>query len=522
MTALYRRWTTLFHVLCGVLLLPVVACKVPLVKPPLPPAICDSSQENGVSIQTSSATASVGASQYTATFKRSLALSPSGTTGTGGGGETHLLLQRTTPANGSTPASTATSLQMDTQLSPTGALQLSVVFGDGFQGIKEILFTSADRVTIRGAIDGRAIAPFPIKGDAKSMKFADGSAIPSTTVDPNVSQALPLLTQAIQTQCDKTNTPGTPAPSAALAPVGAASPSGDPPAHSFTPSLFCDICAGAATAAYDYCSYLAAGASVACGLAYPICFGLAEAACAATWAVALGTLCHVPGFAQTFGQNPGPPCCPLFCGGSACCNAGEVCAAQGLCCSAGQTACGVNCCVGGQTCLANGTCCTSANACNGQSCCNTGDTCMANGSCCPAGLAVCNGVCCSDPHDICDPATNACKPACPSGTQTCGETCCAGGQTCIANGTCCATSSVCTGANGTSCCGAGQLCCLGNGPAGNRQCVTPVEAYPWCGQLQPTLIDCSVAPASVCKPGSICTAKCSGSLCSDEQFCTPP
>jgi len=521
MTARYRRGITVFRVLCGLLLISVVACKVPPVKEPPPPAICDSSEQNGVSIQTSSATASVGASQYTADFKRSLALSSSGLTGTGGGGETHLLLQRTTPASGSTPASTATSLQMDTQLSPTGAIQVSVTFGDGFQGIKEILFTSADRVTIQGTIDGRAVAPFPIKGDAKSMKFADGSAIPPTTVDPNVSQALPVLLQAIQTQCDKTNPPSTPAPPAALAPGGGASPSSDPPAHPFVPSTFCDLCVGSTTAIYDSCTYGAAAASAVCGLAAPICFTLGEAACTGAWAIALGTLCHVPGFAQTFGQNPGPPCCPIFCGGSACCNAGEVCAAQGLCCSAGQTACGVNCCVAGQACLANSTCCATGSVC-GQSCCGTNEICvLPGGVCCPTGRAVCGGACCPDSIDICDPNTGLCAPSCAAGTTVCGGSCCTSGQTCV-NGSCCATASVCTGTNGSSCCGAGQLCCLGIGPAGNRQCVTPIEPYPWCGENRPSQVDCSVPPASVCKPTSQCLPGTGGTLQPDELYCTPP
>jgi hypothetical protein len=74
----------------------------------------------------------------------------------------------------------------------------------------------------------------------------------------------------------------------------------------------------------------------------------------------------------------------------------------------------------------------------------------------------------------------------------------------------CAAGSVCTGTNGTTCCGTGQLCCMGNGLPGNRQCVTPIEPPPWCAENQPTYVDCSVPPASVCAsmPGTTCKARC--------------
>jgi hypothetical protein len=70
-------------------------------------------------------------------------------------------------------------------------MQVMVVFGRGFHGVKQIAFTSADRATIRGTIDGRPIVPFPIKADPKSITFADGTAIPATRIDDETKRALP-------------------------------------------------------------------------------------------------------------------------------------------------------------------------------------------------------------------------------------------------------------------------------------------------------------------------------------------
>jgi hypothetical protein len=283
------------------------------------------------------------------------------------------------------------------------------------------------------------------------------------------------------------------------------------PAHPFSPSVFCDLCVAAATVTYDGCAYGAATAAAACGLFYPACFALLDGVCTAAWGWALGTQCHLPGFAQTFGTVPGPPCCPVFCGGSSCCATGETCAAAGLCCSPGFMACGTNCCAAGETCLPNGTCCSPGSVCGtnccaagetclpggtccspanvcGTSCCAAGETCLPDGSCCPAGHAVCGGVCCPNPNSACDPVTNACT--CSGGAPTCGGTCCA----------------------------PGQLCCNVLTPTGFQpQCYTPLpprDGFLWCGERAPNEIFCNN-----CAAGQQCVPISSGGLASDELYC---
>ena len=545
MTAWHRLWNWILFGTCGLLLTLVVACKVPVQQLPTAPAICDSKQQNGLSLQTGSASTIVGTSLFTATLERSLVVSSGGT---GGGSESHLLVQRSVLNGGSVSSPATMTLQVDTQTSSKGVVQLSLNFGSGFHGVQQITFISSDRVTIQGTIDGRAITPYSIKSDPKGIRFADGSALSAMSVDDDVKQALPKLLLGIQGKC--VQTPG--AASADLKlhpdnPMGGGDPPAHPPNFNMGPCIFCIVKGVAGEVLCDAQAVVSAGI---CGPLYPVCLGAEWALCLVSYLDWLGNTCHVHG---TPGGSSGPPCCPLDCG-NGCCDTGENCAGPGpnplsptLCCSAGTTSCGVNCCVAGQTCvggntccpsgsacglfccsagqtcLTNGTCCATGSACGGKSCCGPNQTCeMPNGVCCNNGVAFCNGACCPDPRDICDPNTGACTPQCAAGTTTCGTTCCSTGQTCM-NGSCCPTASVCTGTNGSSCCGAGQLCCIGTGAPGNRQCITPVEPYPWCGETQPNFMNCNVPPASVCfKPGSQCLSRCSGGLCSTDQFCTPP
>ena len=515
--------TFLLRALCGLLLISIVACcRVSRFAPPPPPPICNTTQQNGIQT-TASASTIVNNFLFTATLTRSLTLSSSGQATVSA---THLVVQRSNRCKPSQPPVTA--LTVDTQSTPNGAVQLSATFGTGFQGVKQVTLVSTDRATFQGTVNGAALAPFPIKADPKSIKLADGSAVPATIVDVGTQQALPTLFQMIQGQCTKT---AGSTPSAGLIQTGGGNAGVDPPAHPFSPSTACLICVAGVTVTYDGCVYGAAIAAGACGLLYPLCFAVAEGACLFAEIVGLGTLCHIPGPAAVVGVTPGPPCCPTFCGGASCCNATETCASPGLCCSAGLSVCGSNCCTtgqtclggnnccptasvcgssccgSGQTCLSNGTCCDSGNVCNGQSCCNTGDTCMPNGSCCSAGHKVCNGVCCPNSTDICDPNSGACTSPCPGGVPPCGG----------------------------SCCSAGQLCCQVSTTGGTiqPQCINPLGPFqgnpqnPWCGSgtTDPngtlcnncSLVLCNCASNQQC--GSICQRGPGGTLCSSEWYC---
>ena len=455
----------LFPVAVGFLLLATAACHNPIsIQPPPPPTVtCDQKSQNGVSTLTSSASTSVGASQFSATYTRSLAISP---TGTPSGMESHFVLQRNVPGGATSPPP---ALQADTQISLSGSVQVMMRFGDGFSGIKEIVFTSSDNKTLQGTIDGKEITPYSLKSDPKSIKFADGSALTQTTVDSDVLSALPLLSQAMKNKC------GAGAP-AAEAPSPAPPPG--QPAHPINPTRACIICTATFALTYDACVWGAAQASTSCGLFYPVCLAAATLVCLGAEGVELGTLCHLPPFAQIFGQTPGPPCCPVYCGGNSCCNTGESCASAGLCCSAGTTVCGSNCCNSGETCVGGATCCSNGSVC-GSNCCGAGQSCT-SGVCCPTGNAVCNGVCCGDPNDICDPNTHACTLACPGGCQP------------------------------------GQLCCTAGG-TGAPVCTSqlgPRNGHPWCGESAPNQIYCNNCPQ-----GQTCTSICSGGLCSTELYC---
>lgn len=114
--------------------------------------------------------------------------------------------------------------------------------------------------------------------------------------------------------------------------------------------------------------------------------------------------------------------------------------------------------------------------------------------------------------------------SCPEGQTGSQTETCQNGTWSVTSSTCCPNASACTGTNGTSCCAAGQLCCIGSGPAGNRQCVTPVSMPMWCAQVAPTYMDCSVPPASLCAafPGTTCQPMPPGALIHDEWTCQAP
>lgn len=436
------------------------------------PSTCVWNQQSGSGVLAASTCTTAGTSQFMATMTRSVGYS-SFTTGA------HLLVRRLR----SSALSATTSLQMDTQTNADGSTQLNFLFGDGFAGVNQILFTSADRVTFQGSINGRAIAPFSINADPKSIRFADGSAIPATTVDSEVSQALPTLLKAIQGQCPQVTPSTAPAVPAAAGTVRMASPStpAHPPGFSQAPCIACT--SGFAAANFGCLGGVAAGCFASAFL-YPVCAAIGAAGCEGTYFGELSGICHL----YPIGGQ-GSPCCPVLCS-TGCCGAGETCAGPGpnslmptLCCSAGLTGCGQSCCSDGETCVGGGACCNPANVCGGQNCCGAGEVCLPNGSCCAA-ASVCGGQNCCGPSEICLP-NGSC--GCADGSQPCGGACCTAGQ-----------------------------CCAFNYQTAAWQCVTPttgpINGHPWCGERAPNNYSCNCPPGQQCAP-------LAGTLSSDELYC---
>lgn len=328
-----------------------------------------------------------------------------GESGTIAGSQLHWVVQRDA------------ALSMDFELRGTagGDLDIHVRLGEGFHGPKDLAFTSVDRRTLTGSIDGQPIAPFDLSAPPDTMTLADGSPPPKGSVDGDVKAALPKLLEAVKNQC------AGPAPQQSLALTLESEP-----AHSSNPGASggCVGCLIGAELVFAACMVAAAISAAACLIFYPICFAVLAAGCAAALFVTLCSGCHL--FVGVCGG--GGPCCPVRCADDKCCDSGESCAGTvGLCCSPGLSACGAS------------------------NCCSPSDGCLANGTCCPRGNLVCNGQCCPSAVTLCLPATGGCC----LGTA-CGNRCCNPTQTCTnsVSSTCCDTEHAC----GAVCCGQSESC----------------------------------------------------------------
>jgi hypothetical protein len=423
----------------------------------------------------------------------------------------------------------------------------------------QITLTSADEATVQGTIDGAALAPFSIKADPKSLKLANGSAIPAMIVDNDTQQALPALLQGMQRQCAQKS-------GAAVGQVTHtdAVSMADPPAQFYNPysSVPCLTCMLGCESFNMVCWGQALYSATLCGPFYGICLAGELLACSYEDIGCYGNTavqvpnssimvgpCHMLTPTELRGGSPsslGPPCCPTFCGtstavnsGSFCCGAGATCAAPPLCCSSGLTACGTNCCPSGQTCVGGNTCCPTSDAC-GSSCCATGQTCAGGSTCCDPSNA-CGPNCCAPGQTCLQDSTTCCAPANVCGRNNCcnpGDSCASNGSCCpaghtVCNGICCpnantacdptthSCSSSCAGGApscGGTCCPASQLCCTGINAA--PVCATPVQRAgytTWCGNNSQQ-IQCNNCP-----PGQQCAEVCTESngvrLCSEDMYC---
>jgi hypothetical protein len=406
---------------------------------PIPPQPlqhpCSAQKEGPNLVQTVAARTTIGASAFTLDVNVATNVTPSPS---GGTTESQLVVRR----------NSALAFQADSTTTPQGALRVRVLLADGFEGMKEIVLTSADRVTLNGTIDGRALAPLSIHAKPESMRFSDGSPIPSVTMDADLKQALPLLVQSAKDSLHCAST-ATPPPT----PPGGGAGSDPPGHHSDTlGSAGCIACIEACHQVEAGCIVAAAIGAISCTAGYGACLAAGIGMCAGGAFLCAQDICHVP----FLGGGGGGPCCVTACNQGSCCNPGETCVGpNGLCCSPGFKACPPqNCCGSNDTCMVDGTCCPAGQVtCNGNSrCCDVGQTCT-NDVCCAPGRNVCNGVCCPHNNDICNPNTQKC---CPSGS-VCFNSCCDGfDEVCVNSNAskCCARAHAC----GTSCCATGESC----------------------------------------------------------------
>ena len=80
-------------------------------------------------------------------------------------------------------------LSLDQTVASDGTASGASRYGRGFKGVQEITFTKSG-ATGQMIIDGRPTAPIVVGGDAKSVRFADGSALPRLRARPSVKKAL--------------------------------------------------------------------------------------------------------------------------------------------------------------------------------------------------------------------------------------------------------------------------------------------------------------------------------------------
>jgi Stigma-specific protein, Stig1 len=357
-------------------------------------------------------------------------------------------------------------VQVDATTSADGT-RVNVQYGAAVRGIKQATFSSTDGKTIQGAIDGRAILPFPIGADPHSVRFADGAPPPIVKVKGSTEKAVTrLLKQAHDATATCAPPPVPATPTATRPPKGSAArlllapealQTGEPGHHSFPEtSAGCLGCEAVCASAEGICIAVGETGCAASLFFYGLCLAGVLIGCGSIAAGCVAA-CHVPNF----------PCCPVTCGHGlgSCCDAGEACLdpTNHVCCAEGLVPCnGISCCHPGDTCLSDGTCCPGGQATCLNVCCQPGEACQNNSVCCPPSQAVCLSACCQ-PGEVCNngqccPTGKVCGPNCCDALDDCidaGRGVCCGGLNKPCNGTCCGPDDECV--NG-ACCPLGQVC----------------------------------------------------------------
>jgi hypothetical protein len=289
---------------------------------------------------------------------------------------------------------------------------LTVELDAGARGVQRMELASTDGVTATGTVDGRALVPFAVGGDA-APQFADGGDAPKLKVKP-------LLRRVLR----KT--------------IACASPPSSSSVVTRALISSCDLC------------------NAGCGLAFAGC-GLGTLLSAAA-GVGIPTIalnissCEKALFDCAKACATGSACCPVPCAGGHGISIGDhVCEAT---CSEGAVCCG-------GAAHPNGTCCDSSDSCCGPFCIDTTVGKCVNpttGAYCQLGQGdLCGDASMPGPFAFCCPND---KPVCRDTSQ---HVCCpqGAGQVCLIDGEmdCCpADTPFCSQGTAQGCC-AEQVCC---------------------------------------------------------------
>lgn len=408
-------------------------------------------------------------------------------------------------------ATTSPLLDVAAQTDSTGGIQITLNYGTGFQGVRQVVLSSTDGKTMTAVIDGRTTKPFSVGADPGSVHFTDGSALPQLTVDPTLRAAITRLIQkAGQTAASCTSVHGSSLPAGEFDRL--ADLSGFPTQEGLPDvgvvSLACIGCDDGCTHTNTICSLTAIGScaftfGIGCGALatciaeYYGCKVVCRApgnSCCPVWCPGNGDLCCAQDLKCTIDRDSYLRCCPtaLFCAGI-CCFDNEECHGN-ICCAIGSgPACGSKCCASPNQICADPT---------AGLCCAPGEV-NFNGSCCPQS-GVCGNTCCVG--NCIDPTTSNC---CPSLYRACGTACCDVDAGCI-NGACCPPPQTC----GSVCCPSGQVCNdASSGTCGPSGC-PPGQVTPLCqSAVGATLVPNS---AVCCSPSVYC---CAGNCCKAGQLC---
>jgi hypothetical protein len=262
------------------------------------------------------------------------------------------------------------------------------------------IFSSSDGNTVFLDIDGKETRPIAVGADPNTLRFTDGTTLPTLAIDPNIRDVLASFEKDVGANG-----------AACLGSSGSdglLALTGDP--HQGTGGVSGSQCTGCEVACAGgelTCIAGAAIAASACTIGYGICLGVLGAGCILAYE-GCQTLCH----------RSGTDCCPVGCGGEsgfttpigACCNSGDTCGRRAnddhaaLCCGAGTTACGGElCCTAGEQCatrtsgppqkgiILNAACCGPNNMNSRGECCNLGK-CTTSADC--GGSNTCSNGCC--------------------------------------------------------------------------------------------------------------------------------
>ncbi len=364
-----------------------------------------------------------------------------------------------------------------------GSTQVKYSYGQAFQGIKEVAFTT-DGKTLQGTVDNRSIMPHPAGADVSTIKYADGKRAPDVKLDSALGSALTaLLKQAHDTVSTCKNAGAsrssndadgwfqllgrrrhasfpTSSPAVEIASLSPAALALAPSAlGALEPLAFpgglgegmgqvggsgCTKCQNDCIATYGECEGGVAGGCLVAWICPPCgaaCDGIGTVTCAAT----AGGVC------LSNCSNPGSACCPIGCSNGNCCDHGQQCTPNGSCCPDGVEICNNQCCAKGYVCQ-DGICCTvDRHVCKGV-CCPVDNVCSSEGICCKQIKSgetplSCGGGCCSEGQKCAKAGPNSGDTCCDP-QHICGGTCCPDG--CV-NGKCAPLCLVGVGC-GTSCC----------------------------------------------------------------------